>query len=823
VGGARPLQIGRYLLHDELASGGMASVHFGRLVGTGGFAKTVAIKRLHRHFARQDSFRKMILEEGRLAARIRHPNVVPPLDVLAEGSELLLVMEYVHGESLSRLIKAATAAHEKIPLAVAAAIMANVLHGLHAAHEARDESGEPLGIVHRDISPQNILVGVDGVARVIDFGIAKAVDTDEHTQTGTIKGKVPYLAPEQLDGEQATRRTDVYAASVVFWEALTGKRLFEGADESEILRNIMTMVVPPPSSLNPAVPPSIDEVILRGLARRPADRPATARDMALEVEGAVHLATATQVGAWVERLAATALATRAELLAEVEQSGDGEGEDAPTEMMARPTPRAAEAVRGAPPTLGGPPALGTADMLPAPPPPSRRMAEPAPVITHTARLEDTPRPPPAGALRKPEVEIPNVAWLPPPSPDAARAEAQSGSRFVPWAIGLVVLLLVSGWLALPFAIHRAVIKAAAARGVTLSIDRVEVSRGSVRLVDVRAESPEVPGVSVHAGSILVAMRHLSPERATIDDVDATLDGPWTEVVRKLTKWRAAHGASVMQPFAEYTQIAVTSARVEWKTPVGADTSLLLENLSGDITKNSPRLFGDDWRFSAPLVTLRLGTVSAGPWALDADRIGIADRAILRFDPSGTYPATVTWSVADDGSDSVDFAIPPTRLADVHVPPALLGTFATEHTRVEARGAVSIVTVQSSHTAGGKLTLAAGGLSVFSGPDRVDVALEIPVSGDTSTPISISSATLAIAPSDASGVPSAPAATARLVGQMDLSGKGVRLELAGKTNALPCAKGPGQTSVIAVIAVPIHDLRDAHIGLTPSNACPPRLR
>ena len=250
---APPLQIGRYELHGEIASGGMASVHYGRLIGTGGFQKTVAIKRLHRTMARDESFKKMILEEGSLAARVRHPNVVPPLDVLAEGGELLLVMEYVHGESLSRLLRAAWKSAEQVPLPVGAAILSNVLHGLHAAHEARDEAGKPLDIVHRDISPQNIIVGADGIARVIDFGIAKAVTSEEMTTQGTIKGKVPYLSPEQLEGEQATRRTDIYAAAVVFWEVLANRRLFNGADDGEILRQIMTMDVPPPSTFNPLV------------------------------------------------------------------------------------------------------------------------------------------------------------------------------------------------------------------------------------------------------------------------------------------------------------------------------------------------------------------------------------------------------------------------------------------------------------------------------------------------------------------------------------------------------------------------------------------
>ncbi|HEY8078603.1 MAG TPA: serine/threonine-protein kinase, partial [Labilithrix sp.] len=317
---AAPIQIGRYVLHDVIASGGMASVHFGRLVGPAGFSKTVAIKRLHRPFARMPGFREMILEEGRLAARIRHPNVVPPLDVLAEGGELLLVMEYVHGESLSRLCKAAWAQNERVPLSVAAALFAQVLHGLHAAHEARDEAGSPLGIVHRDVSPQNVIVGTDGQARVIDFGIAKAVTSGEHTSTGTIKGKVPYLAPEQLEGEQATRRTDVWAAAVCFWEILANRRLFVGEDDSETLRQIMEMPIPPPSTHNEQVPQAVDAIVLRALDRDPNMRFPTAREMAVAIETTMPLATATQVGAWAERLAAVKLGERAATLARVEQT-----------------------------------------------------------------------------------------------------------------------------------------------------------------------------------------------------------------------------------------------------------------------------------------------------------------------------------------------------------------------------------------------------------------------------------------------------------------------------------------------------------------------
>src|SRR5687768_2767748 len=246
----------------------MATVHLGRLLGPVGFSRTVAIKRLHPQFAKDPEFVTMFLDEARLAARVRHPNVVPTLDVVASQGELFLVMEYVQGESFARLLHVTKSTGKRVPRDIVCSVLASVLHGLHAAHEAKSERGEPLGIVHRDVSPQNILVGVDGIARVLDFGIAKAASTTsgESTATGIIKGKVPYLAPEQLEGDPATKLTDVYAASVVLWEVLAGHRLFQGEDDGQTLRKILGMTVEPPSRYNPSVPVAIDEVVLKGLA-----------------------------------------------------------------------------------------------------------------------------------------------------------------------------------------------------------------------------------------------------------------------------------------------------------------------------------------------------------------------------------------------------------------------------------------------------------------------------------------------------------------------------------------------------------------------------
>jgi len=193
--------VGRYALYAEIAAGGMATVHFGRLLGPVGFSRTVAIKRLHPQFAKDPEFVSMFLDEARLAARIRHPNVVPTLDVVATQGELFLVMDYVQGESLSRLIRAARERGHRIPPRIVSSILTGALHGLHAAHEAKNERGEPLNIVHRDISPQNVLVGSDGVPRVLDFGVAKAAGRVQTTREGQLKGKLAYMAPEQIGGQ----------------------------------------------------------------------------------------------------------------------------------------------------------------------------------------------------------------------------------------------------------------------------------------------------------------------------------------------------------------------------------------------------------------------------------------------------------------------------------------------------------------------------------------------------------------------------------------------------------------------------------------------
>jgi eukaryotic-like serine/threonine-protein kinase len=310
----------RYALYDEIATGGMASVYFGRFQGAAGFSRVVAVKKLHPQYARDPEFATMILDEARMASRVRHPNVVPTLDVIQDGQELLLIMEYVEGEALSRLLDVANDAGETVPIEVAVAIVAGMLHGLHAAHEATAPDGEPLELVHRDVSPQNVLVGVDGVPRLLDFGVAKAVGRSRVTRGGELRGKLQYMAPEQLRGDPVTRRADIWGAAVVAWEVLTGQMLFGGNAPASVYGQVLSGKITPPSAFDAAIPPEIDRIVLRGLCRGPDGRFETARAMAMALEDCVRPATAAEVGVWVRRLAARTLAERAVRLADIERA-----------------------------------------------------------------------------------------------------------------------------------------------------------------------------------------------------------------------------------------------------------------------------------------------------------------------------------------------------------------------------------------------------------------------------------------------------------------------------------------------------------------------
>lgn len=333
----RGLAIGDYVLFETLGSGGMASVHLGRGRARAGFARAVAIKRMHPHLASDPEFVSMFLDEARIASRIRHPNVVSTLDLCRSGSDVIIVMDVVVGESLGALIRTSASLREMVPVDVATAIGLDMLAGLHGAHEATDERGVSLGVIHRDVSPENVLVGIDGIARVVDFGIAQAETRTVHTATGAIRGKLAYMAPERIAGQPGDRRLDVYAASVVLWETFACRRLFQG-DQAAIVSKITTADVRPLSRIRDDVPPELDAVIAAGMARDVAARHPTAASLADALASIAPRATSAKVGAWVGRLAREALRERQQRIVDIE-TGSAIFDNAPPRSQLSPRAR----------------------------------------------------------------------------------------------------------------------------------------------------------------------------------------------------------------------------------------------------------------------------------------------------------------------------------------------------------------------------------------------------------------------------------------------------------------------------------------------------
>jgi hypothetical protein len=320
----------RYALHAELGAGSVATVHLARLRGPDGFARTVAVKRLRPQYAKDPELVAMLLDGARLAARVRHPNVVPALDVVT-GDELLVVTEYVHGESLASLLRTLRGRDAQAPLPIVSGIFAGILRGVHAVTEARaaaggapEASADRPGLGRHDVSPQDILVGVDGIARLIDLGVGRA----ESAASAVMRASTSVT--ETLD-DASEGRADRFAVATILWEAVAGRTL---------LPRISPEGFEPPSRYRPEVSPELDAVVAKGLARAAGSAFDSARDMALALEAAAAPATPSEIGLWVESLARPALDERARLLARAESAPPVVRAAVPS----RPEPQVAESL-----------------------------------------------------------------------------------------------------------------------------------------------------------------------------------------------------------------------------------------------------------------------------------------------------------------------------------------------------------------------------------------------------------------------------------------------------------------------------------------------
>jgi serine/threonine-protein kinase len=307
-----PPRIGRYDLLLPIASGGMATVYLATTRGPMGFEAEVALKLTHPHLVESTEFSADLLEEAKLAVRIRHRNVAAVIDADVDPLGVYLVMEYVEGDTLSGLTKSTPL----MPKRMALRVLLDALAGLHAAHELQGEHGEKLNVVHRDFTPHNILVGTDGVARLTDFGVAKAASRLGHTRTGFIKGKIGYMSPEQAKGVPLDRRCDVWAAGVIAWELLAGRRLFTTEDDVATLLKVVTEEPPRLRTIDPSIHPDIDDAVAsaldRNLETRCPSAQAFARRLGVACRPHVGLAEPEEVAEWIAFVVGPRLEARRE-------------------------------------------------------------------------------------------------------------------------------------------------------------------------------------------------------------------------------------------------------------------------------------------------------------------------------------------------------------------------------------------------------------------------------------------------------------------------------------------------------------------------------
>jgi len=409
-----PDRFGAYEILERIAAGGMAELYKARRSGVEGFQKIVAIKKILPHLADNEEFITMFADEAKLAAQLNHPNIVHIFDLgKVEGGGYFIAMEYVDGRDLRSLLNAAQETGVPLPSPLAVYVASKVAAALDYAHRRKDADGRDLNIVHRDVSPQNILISYEGDIKLCDFGIAKAASKASTTQSGALKGKVQYMSPEQAWGRPIDRRSDLFSLGSVLFEMLTGQKLFRGDSDLTVLEKVRAAQVGPPSAVNPEVTKNLDAVVMRALAREPDDRYSNASDMLRDLEAVLYSYTpapgSADLAIYLHRLQAE--------------------EQAAAEVKAREVANAATV-----------------------PPERKRKSKGAPVARRTGSAPKWVAPPPASAAPPPATPAPSRKEVSPAAgvyaaAAAPRLESESKSRIPLYAmIGAACLALVAaGW------------------------------------------------------------------------------------------------------------------------------------------------------------------------------------------------------------------------------------------------------------------------------------------------------------------------------------------------------------------------------------------
>jgi serine/threonine-protein kinase len=766
-------RIDRYELLCHVAEGGMGTVWVARQLGKHGFERLVAFKTV-KPTALSDmssgfDFRRMFLDEARIASRIEHPNVAQVLDVGEEGGLLFMVMELIDGESVAALVQAVQAANKPFPYAIAMRIAADVCAGLHAAHELRDKNGALLNVVHRDVSPQNVLVTRNGAAKVIDFGVAKARGRlSQATDYGSLKGKLRYMAPEQARSDEIDRRADVYSVGAMLYRLVAGRAPIEGPNEAATLNSLLSGERP--VALPDKVPQKMRALIERALSYAPAERFGTANDMRLAIEDAISThrlsASASEIAAFLESHLANRLDARREAIELALELADAAPQEQPA-LGVRPSssPEYAATALGPPPVPARPAPKKPPPPAPAAPPPVPVAAAPAAPskaaqIPHPAApLDDASGP---GFMNvqellnkkgqgAPELEVPKQkpSQTPPPAkgpePKIELAAPVRRPRPPPpkgpprWRTPAIAASILFGVLAVAYLLLPAYVKSravAAARemGFSLEVSRVGVTLSSVDLEGVTITSPELPSMQIKCKDVHVSST-FSPRLIQLREVDVTVTGSVADVEREVEAWRSRR-AGGGRGAASGAKMSVSGSHVLWKRPFGDGYELEISDVSAEISPNGA--LGDEMKLDSRRIDFKTPRGRLGPWGLSVERDAKSTRMRLELDPI-VPDGPVALLVSSAGIPTrLTVKVARAPLARLGIPPEAVGLTAPPEIELNGDGTLQAGRVDTS------FTLALYGIKPGPSP-ALDLRLKTSIAGDTSKPLELKNAELMVGP------------------------------------------------------------------------------
>jgi serine/threonine protein kinase len=779
-------QVDRYELVVPVGEGGMAQVWIARQRGKHGFSKIFALKAIHHRFADDPAFRSMFLDEARIASAIEHPNVAQVFDLGEKDNLLYLVMEYVDGDSLSALLSAIARRNgEKtatVPPAIALRIVADVLAGLHAAHRLKNASGDLRGVVHRDVSPSNILVSVRGDVKVIDFGIAHARDrAGGDTGVGSLKGKINYMAPEQALKEPLGAYTDVFGAGATLYKLLTGRPAYDGGSEAGTLSLLMSKVAPTP--LGEPISPGVAAIVARATAPDPGDRYASAREMANAIEAAIaEEGYVADVATWVQDNLSDRARARREQLAEKKRSEPPPAsppdlafaetmdlksvqlEDVePTKTPGFMDVRALAAKAPARAERGDDAAPSPATMATEAPNKSKKKEKEPPKVV---RKEVTPAVVGYGALPKRRVP-----------------------RFVLVIAGILFVVTLLAVVVGPGMVKSRVIEKAREVGVELDVGTAAVSLSGITLRDVKARIPRLPEVRALTISRIEVIG-FSGREVRVTNIDATIDGALDDVAKKAHLLVEENRPRLAGTPAEPRRYVIGSSRLTWTNAFGEGTRVDAGEIGVDVDTKGAGV--EEVRASIARFDIKSAERSFGPWGLAYDRTHALARARLLLDPplmDGPHVLLV-WNRV--GSTQLTLNVPRSPFAHLGIRPAELGLPADGATELEAK-IEGEETTQGKVTGTGRIDLWSAKVKGFAGP--TDIHVEGAAKGSTGKPLDLEKTTATVGPFVA-------AFTGTLLPRPD----GFRVDATWKTDPIPCQKlAKAEANKMGAIVEALQDL------------------